>query len=622
MHDKAKAKGFGGCLISRRTMLGAVAGAAAATTLAGTRMDRASAATQAADQAIGARTPFVTIEAETGSLGGGAAIRSFTPGMPVPSVATLELEASGYAFVELKATGDSVTMVNDTGVTANTIVVRASIPDAPAGGGITATLDLYVDGAFRQAITLSSRQMWTYMNSTTTPDDPNGGGMPYHFYNEFPVWVAGSPIAPGSTITLRKGSANTASVYDIDCVDLENVPPPRPQPVNSLSVIAYGADPAFVNDSTIAIQNAVNDARTQGKSVWLPPGKYKTNSLAATPLDFTGVTVNGAGMWHSIIHRDVPLPPPVSPWRSYVLVGSGTTLTDVQIDSSGIWRGPGGAGGDDYGILAEGAGGWLIDRVWTRHCNANWLSGSNATVQNSRTGDSWADGFNLNNSNHPSPDLLGDNLTVRNCFARGTGDDAFATFSDSGASGTNGQMTGATIVNNTAVAPWWANGIRVAGGQNVHVHNNLVHSVSSNGAMTIGVFGNTGHPLESCTVSGNVLFGGGGWNGIQHGVHIGSPASTSFFPAAYTNVRVINNVLRGALRAGLVIDKIYENVTLLNNLVDHPAEQGIWITSGVTGTGELTQNTVRNLLPGQVPYENDSPATFTTALTRNSWQGT
>ncbi|MFE6030196.1 right-handed parallel beta-helix repeat-containing protein [Streptomyces niveus] len=558
--------------------------------------------------AAGATTPFVTLEAEAGQRGGGATVRSISPGATAPTKATLETEASGYALVELKSNGDSVTLPNSTGKSANTLVVRASIPDAPGGGGITATLNLYVNNVFRQAITLDSRQAWNYRGATTNPDDPNAGGQAYRFYNEFPVWVTGAPIAAGSTIKLQKAAGNTAAVYDIDSVDLENVAPALTQPANSISVVSNGADPKFVKDSTVAIQNTVNTARAEKKSVWIPPGKYLTNSLVSKPLDFTGVKVQGAGMWHSTIYRKVPLP--ANSWRSQILVGSGTTLTDLQIDANAAWRGVGGDGGSDYGINASGAGGWLVDRLWTRHIDANWLSGSNGVLQNSRTADSYGDGYNINNGNTPHPDKLGLNITVRNNFARNTGDDSYATYADAGANGDNGQVSGAKILNNTAIAPWWANGIRIAGGRNVEVKNNLVNSVSSNSALEISVFGDSGHPLESATVSGNVLLGGGGWNGTRHGVHIGSPAATSQFPDAYTNVTMSDNIMRGALRAGLQIDKSRVKVTLTNNTIDRPAKQGIWIPAGVTGTGALTGNTVQNLLPGQVAIQNDSSATF------------
>ena len=173
-------------------------------------------------RAAGAVTPFTVIEAESGTLGGGATIRAFTPGSTVPSAPTMELEASGMAYVWLTNLNDSVSWTNPV-ANASAMVVRGVIPDAPGGGGITATLNMYVDGIFRQAITLSSKQSWNYRNSSTTPDDPNGGGTPWHFYNEDRAFIPGAPIAAGSTITLQKDAANSATFYVIDSIDLENV---------------------------------------------------------------------------------------------------------------------------------------------------------------------------------------------------------------------------------------------------------------------------------------------------------------------------------------------------------------------------------------------------------------
>src|SRR5260370_11437211 len=107
--------------------------------------------------AAGATTPFTTLEAEAGTLRGSATIRSFVLGSPVPTVATLELEASGGALVELTQIGDAVSWSNPVDG-ANTIVIRNSIPDAPNGGGITATINLYVYRDFRQRPTLRSHQ--------------------------------------------------------------------------------------------------------------------------------------------------------------------------------------------------------------------------------------------------------------------------------------------------------------------------------------------------------------------------------------------------------------------------------------------------------------------------------
>lgn len=133
-----------------------------------------------------------------------------------------------------------------------------------------------------------------------------------------------------------------------------------------------------------------------------------------------------------MVHDPLPqVPLPVSSWRSQISIGTGTTLTDLQIDANAVWRGIGGDGGSDYGVNAQGTG-WLVDRIWTRHIDANWLSGTNGVVQNSRTADSYGDGFNINNGNTPNANKLGQNITVRNNFARNTGDDSFATYSDAG----------------------------------------------------------------------------------------------------------------------------------------------------------------------------------------------
>ncbi|MDB6122951.1 MAG: hypothetical protein JWQ71_1944 [Pedosphaera sp.] len=568
--------------------------------------------------AVGAITPFTVLEAEAGTLAGGATIRAFTPGSPVPSAPTLELEASGLGYVLLTNVGHSVSWTNPV-AGANVIVIRSSIPDASNGGGITATINLYVDGAFRQSIALSSQQSWNYRNSTTTPDDPNGG-MPWHFYNEDRAFITGAPVAAGSIIMLQRDAANTASFYNIDSIDLEPVPPPRTQPANSLSVISYGADPSFTSDSKTAIQTCINAARSQGKTVWIPAGKFMVNSLASGGLNLAGVTVEGAGMWYSTIYRNVPLPPPTTPWRSNVQLNTNSVLRDVSIDSNSIYRDIGGGSGDDYGITAVGNN-WLIERVWVQHCDANWLSGSNGMIRDSRVADSWGDGINLNNGNTPDSSKLGISLTASNNFVRGSGDDGFATYSDAGASGANLQMQNTKILNNTSIATYWANGIRVAGGTNVIVQGNLVDSVAANNGMDISVFGDTGNPLDSALITGNTILRGGGWNSTdRHGMRVGSPSSTAIFSNAYTMATITNNVIRDSLRAGLKISARFETLTVSHNVIDHPAQQGLWVAPSVTGTGLVEYNSVTNLNAGQVVFKNDSAATFAVTLISNSWQ--
>ncbi|WP_106429297.1 glycosyl hydrolase family 28-related protein [Streptomyces sp. SPB074] len=576
----------------------------AATGPATTRTDTARTAAHA-----GARTPFTTIEAESGKLGGDARVHALKPGDPPPTKATPEAEASGYAYARLDRTGQSVSLVNRTGKPANTLVVRASIPDAPDGGGIDASLSLYVNGKYRQSLTISSKQAWNYRGATTNADDPHAGGMPYRFYNEFPVWVKGAPLAPGSTLTFKKGAADKAAFYDVDSVDLEHVGAPRARPRGALSVVARGADPHFRKDSTLAIQKTVDAARASGRPVWIPPGRYLTNSFAgAEPLDFSGVTVRGAGMWYTTIYRRPPLP---ATQRTKILVGSHTRLSDIQIDSNAIYRDIAGPGGADYGINASGADGWLVERIWNRHTDANWLSGTGGLLRDSRSSDSYGDGFNINNGGVPHPDRRGDDITVENSFARNSGDDGFAVYSDSGADGDNPVLSGARMLHNTAIAPWWANGMRIAGGRDIQCRDNLVRGSASNDALVIGVFGDSGHPLESATVSGNVLIGGRGWNGDRHGVEIQSPGPTSRFPDAYTNVTLTDNMIKGSLRAGLIITKSRSHVRLHGNTIDGPAGPGILIAPGATGTGSFSRNAIVHLRPGQPALRDEAEDTFT-----------
>src|ERR1700716_3154061 len=142
-------------------------------------------------------------------------------------------------------------------------------------------------------------------------------------------------------------------------------------------------------------------------------------------------------------------------------------------------------------------------------------------------------------------------------------------------------MDGTQILNNASVAPYWANGLRVAGGKNVVVQDNLVTDPAANNGMEVSVFGNTGHPLDSATISGNTILRGGGWNGSdRHGMHVGSPGSTSLFANANTNATISNNLIQDSRRAGLKIGTTFEMLTISNNVINHPALQGIWIASG------------------------------------------
>lgn len=550
-------------------------------------------ATQA--QGPGATTTFKSIEAEAGSLAGGAAIRTMTT---LPTQPTPELEASGRSFVELNATNESVSWVNNTGITANTIVVRGSIPDAPAGGCITATLDLYVDGAFRQAITLTSKYSWQYGSPQGWADNNPADGTPHRYWDESRAFIQGAPIAPGSTIMFKKTANNTASFYYLDLFDLENVGPAKTQPANSLSITDFGATGRDTTDDSDSIMACISACQSQGKLMWIPAGNFYTSKA----INASGITISGAGMWYSNLYRII------GGRHKWSLTNC--TLQDVYVFGNETARDL--AHGHDYGFTIQGANGWLVQRVWLQNVGAGfWCSGTDGTIKDCRCSNDWADGINLNNGSSVQPDNAGLRLTCQNNYVRGCADDGIAINAQNGG-GTAGNMVDTKVLNNSSIAIIYANGIRVAGGRNSLIQYNYVADNADLSGVVLGTFGTAGNPLESATVKNNTFLRCGGFRSTIQGAIF------------------INNGTTGTVQENLVVDASNKavaianfNVSVVANVVVHPGLTAFYINPGSVGSASITNNTAYNLNSGQVPFKNDATTTFIPpTLTGNSWQQT
>ena len=107
----------------------------------------------------GAHVSFITLEAEAGANRTTGKVVKMTM-KPAAGEMNPEIEASGRGYVELSGEGQFLEFPNVP--EANTIVVRHCIPDAPEGGGLEATLSLYVNGIKRQTLPLSSFHNWLY----------------------------------------------------------------------------------------------------------------------------------------------------------------------------------------------------------------------------------------------------------------------------------------------------------------------------------------------------------------------------------------------------------------------------------------------------------------------------
>ncbi|HEY6785752.1 MAG TPA: carbohydrate-binding protein, partial [Trebonia sp.] len=575
----------------------------------------------------GATTPFTTYQAPEATLGGGASVVSLTSA-PTSEYDSPQGEATGHAYVQLTGTGQSVQWTNDTGQPVNFINVRASIPDSSSGGGITATLDLYVNGTFRQALTMNSIQTWQYEgnNNYNGSDQNPADGDPRDFWDDFNAWVSGAAIPAGATITLQKDAANTASFYWINSVDLWDAPAPLAQPANSISITSCGAvaDDTPTNgaaapgatDSTADIQNCINQAASQGKILWIPQGTFYlvgTSSLVAQ-----NVTVEGAGYLYSEVYRDVPLPNNVSLGAAFQCYSC--TLQNFHIDSDAMSRDEvdGGGGAED----TTGTN-WLINSMWVQHVESTvWASGSGGTDENNFFTDIFADGDNLNNVSLTG--TSGSNLTATNNFIRGTGDDGMAINSVAyNGSQTYTAMTGTTMTHNTVLAPWGGKGIGIYGGSGNVVEDNYIADTSRYIGLGVGRFGVNGSDMLGATVSGNVVVRSGGNAYFQ-----GQPALQVGNGGDGQNTGTVNDA---TVTGNTIIQSVYDsvgfststNTDLANNTITSPWRNGIVISPpyypAPTGSATITGNTVTGVGSGFTAYANDSSG-FTATLSNNSWQ--
>jgi len=429
----------------------------------------------------GATVAFAEQEAETAATNG-AVIG------PDRSAYTLAAEASGRSAVRLTP-GQYVefTLPN----VANAITVRYSIPDAPGGGGITAPLDVRVNGGRRTTMTLTSQYAWLY-NQYPFSNDPNAGLLhpdwwitecscvpqeqtppfavttpfrPNHFYDEQRllldrVYRAGDRVR--LTVPANSGAAWTV----IDLLDSELVGPPHVVVV-AANVLLFGADPRGVRDSADAFDAAIAFARRNHLKVYIPPGTYQVNRHIIVD----DVTIEGAGNWYTIIkgHQvDLATPAPdksvhagVGFYGKYVADGGSSNVHlsgfaiegDVRerIDTDQV-NGIGGALSDS-----------TIDGLYIHHTKVGmWFDGPmhNLSVTNNIIADQIADGLNFHSGVT--------NSVVSNNFIRNTGDDALAMWSEQTADAGN------TFDHNTVQTPVLANGIAVYGGTDNTVSNNLI----------------------------------------------------------------------------------------------------------------------------------------------------
>ncbi len=540
-------------------------------------------------RARGAAVPWHEYEAEDGVTTGALV----GPGRTLGTVAG---EASGRKAVILDATGEQVTWtVHEE---ANAIVLRHSMPDAPAGGGIHATLSLYVDGSKRTTLALSSKEAWVYGDDATQFNQPSAGAA-RRIYSEAHKRLD-FVIPAGAQVMLRKDADDLAPYYAIDFIDLERVGEPIAQPAGFISISEAGHSwaPAIPDDGQPddnAIQQCLQAAMAgQYAGVYFPSGTFEHTHK----LQVQGTTVQGAGIWYTTLYN-ANLAEDAGPGQTgFIITGDGARFRDFAIF------------GNTDGLRTQGGKAWvnsafndaLIENMWVENVQCGyWVGGASESthlvIRNSRFRNTGADAVNLCNGTRDS--------VVENNHARHTGDDAFAIWSATDLY--PHPDTHNVIRHCTVQITWRAAAFAIYGGADNRIEDSIAYDTLTYPGLTVSSEFNP-FPLESATVDGLTLVRTGGtyWGGQEFGAIWLRADQNPTRGITLRNVDVIDPTYQGILiqsNGGSLADVHLENITIAN-----PTTYGVQIKTGASGSASFKNVTVHH--PGVAAAANQAPGSF------------
>jgi hypothetical protein len=516
----------------------------------------------------GATVPWLEYEAEAGKTNG----KILTPDR---SFGTFAAESSGRSAVQLETADQYVEFTSK--AAANSVVVRYIIPDSEDGGGLNATLSLYINGKFRQKLQLTSKYAWSYGGEEFTFNTPAAGGA-HHFYDEARALVGEIPA--GATVKLQKNPDDSAAYYVVDLVDLEQVAPALTMPDGYLSITDFGAVPNDGKDDGDAIRACISTARAQKKGVWIPAGTFES---ALSPFEVADVTIRGAGMWYSVLHGLN---------ARFVCTGSNCQFYDFSILGETILR-------DDKAPengFSGGAGtGSRLENIWVEHTKVGYWVGSGNTnglvIINSRFRDLYADGVNFCNGTS--------NSIVENSHFRNTGDDAMASWSPKGSP----VNTNNVFRFNTVQVPWRANCLAIYGGKDNKIEDNLCSDVVTYPGILIAQQFNS-NPFDGTTlIQRNTLLRAGG--PMFHNQHGALKLWADQGPIK--GVTVSDLLIDGATFTGIELEGSHalNGVSFENVQISNSGTDGIYLHSDLSGKASFSSVSVTN--SGKTALVNNSP---------------
>jgi hypothetical protein len=237
--------------------------------------------------------PYTRYESENGIFGGGASLQS-----SVQFIQTdIASEASNQRYVSLPSNGSFVQW--RTTAAARGVNLRFTMPDNSSGTGLTGSLNLYVNNVLVKTINLSSYWAYQYF-------DVGGEGDPWQTprtktfmrFDEVHFTV-NNTINVGDTVKIQKVNGDGLT-YGVDFIELEPVPAAIPQPAGYLSVTDFGAVANDANDDYAAFNACIASAKTQGRNVYIPAGRFLLSDKIM--LNVTNMKITGAGIWYTDVN--------------------------------------------------------------------------------------------------------------------------------------------------------------------------------------------------------------------------------------------------------------------------------------------------------------------------------
>lgn len=411
---------------------------------------------------VGADIPWTTIEAEAMRTNGTVLAPHYGPHR-------VEVESSGQQAVQLARAGEHLEFASPGDF--DSVVLRFHLPDASKGGGVESSLKLLINGQPVRTLALSSRNTWLYGNYPFSNDPAQG--KPRNFYDE--LRLKGLTIKTGDIVRLEK-TADDGIPCTVDLLDLERVPAPVAQRAGARSVRDFGARGDGMADDTAALQKAVAAAAKQGGTVWVPAGDYKLTGDIIVP---SGVTIQGAGMWHTTFVGDESLYGQAERRVRFKLSGRDVHLADFAIFGHQNYRND---QEPNDGVVGAGCTDATVSRLWIEHTKAGvWVyNGSNLVIEGCRFRNLIADGVNFCVGTSHS--------VVQNCTARGTGDDCYAVWpvvSDQGHDDLAGTPGNNVIRRSTGQLTWLANGASLYGGAGNRIEHCLFTDIGTGSGILV-----------------------------------------------------------------------------------------------------------------------------------------